>query len=521
MQELRATYAGLCPGCGLEVLAPGPESGQPPSITIGDTAYSLPTYARFPVVRHWPVHRVAFSGQDGTAYTVDETGGLVRLGRVFGRMAAGFLLDGRAWWQDGLTTYRIETDPQSYAIPYGPGSTGGCWGDPALARSWVGADDASPVVRGGLRIFNPAFSIDGQWIVGNHPTLPRHLAYSEADGVLYDAGPSLGTPMYPTVVLRGGEPVLVRSYPSGLLPRAAWTPWAASAPAPVPPVPVPPAAAPRGLPAFPRKMWTSSFYGYSEKYGDTDDHIGTAITVVEDETDPAACQKTLARVAALGRPVIVGHGPTVWPASVVGMVVGRFASGATIDALGEAVRSARAQPPDLPVYAYLDRSGWPTSRPAWADQAVIPEIQVYRLKSESRATAEQRIRADFEAVAAWSEYTAACFRFDDYNRANGDDQVVLADLPFYEQLIRTYRVVLVHFFADRRPGGMAEYPALRDAARQFCDAVPARPGRFDYWESPAHGKKARLLNKLSQDVDLVQLSASDRAALLPLVKAHL
>ncbi|MDH5244851.1 MAG: hypothetical protein OEW98_00255 [Betaproteobacteria bacterium] len=256
MQERRAWYAGLCAGCGLEVLAPGPESGASPSITIGAATHALPTWARHPVVRHWPVHHVAFSGQDGFAYRVDEDGVLTRLGVIYGRAAAGWLPDGRACWHDTQYTWRIEADPDPLLIPTKDGSVTGFHGDPTLRRNWHGADDRAPVWVNGLRLFNPVWSPDGAWVAGYHATALTYLVYHRPSDVLYTGGQTHGTPALTQLVLRDDLPVFVRSYPSGLVPFAALAVWTAADEADTLPMP-PPVVSPRPpapLPAPPASV---------------------------------------------------------------------------------------------------------------------------------------------------------------------------------------------------------------------------------------------------------------------------
>lgn len=227
-----ATFGALC-ACGLEALSNGPESGMSPSVQIGTARHAMPTYMRELAIRHGEDgHEIVASGQDGAAYLIQWDGRWVAMGTVYGRMA-GFSASGDPAWQDTARTYRVDGGGV-FPLPVPDGASGGFIGDPADVESWPEHWSAHPLTVKGVRLFNPV--VCGEWIAGNHPSRTVLLLTRRSTGELWEGGDTLGSPIAPRLTVINGEPVIVRSYPSGLVPLSDMRPYAGE-PAPIVRVP--------------------------------------------------------------------------------------------------------------------------------------------------------------------------------------------------------------------------------------------------------------------------------------------
>jgi hypothetical protein len=262
---------------------------------------------------------------------------------------------------------------------------------------------------------------------------------------------------------------------------------------------------------WPRKLWISPFFGLSARYGNTSDLVGNTFTIVELESidDGIASNQPL---------IVAPNGITMTPA-VIDRTVAWWASAMTGEDLGALVDDYKAAFPEKPIVAYLDNDEWPSERPAWVDSRVWPSVQVYRFPNEPLDDFKQRTEDVVARVAAYDRPIWLTLRMDDFNHEGTVTQTEEA-IPHYIDLARRYFVVGLHLFADRRPGGMEEYPSLRAWGHAMQEANPAeRPNRFDYWTPESVDLPTTLLNKLQQETSLMVFDEDEKDYLVDLIMA--
>ena len=266
--------------------------------------------------------------------------------------------------------------------------------------------------------------------------------------------------------------------------------------------------------AHPRKLWVAPYYSFGT-HGDStvSDFLtyGNAATLVGDMRDPTVVSQEMARVLPLGLPMIVAA--TSQPvAPYLGSIVAWLVSGGALTDLAGSVPTAAALP-EKPVIAYLDApEQWPTSRPAWLTDRVWPAVQAYRKAGESVGDFAARMNGLMTRCAAYGSYCVLTPRWDD---VNGTQPVSFTTdcMAVYADLIQRFPVCGVMPFADRRGTGISENADLKGWAQAFARANVARPNRFDYWTPSTSDMATVLRNKLGQSVEMVVLSAAEKAYL--------
>lgn len=269
------------------------------------------------------------------------------------------------------------------------------------------------------------------------------------------------------------------------------------------------------FPAWPTKMWISTFHTHTEQYlgGGQGDVIGNAITLTGSSTDPQGIVRELRRTRqdSPATPIICVPSWEADQLEFVGRIVAWWTAGADDGGLAAAVQAAHAHTPKA-VWAYLDRRGWSATRPWWVTDQVLPALQCYRNPGESLDAFDAAIRQDLDAVAGYDRpcvLTLACY--DRLQGYLGMKEQSYAIQTLLRGWVEDYPVVGLHLFADRRPGGMRDYPVLRTLADAMVLANPARPNRYDYWQ---HGDLTTVYrNKLGQTTPLIALTAPEKAYL--------
>lgn len=266
--------------------------------------------------------------------------------------------------------------------------------------------------------------------------------------------------------------------------------------------------------AFPRKMWISSFFSYSQRYGDTVDFLGNAITLVEDPNGPNVLIEDIKRVSPLGRALIV-QGDNVGAETNINQTVSWWTSGKDIDSLGIAVGKCKERP-QKPIIAYLDKgfdNPWPTAKPNWLTSIVWPSIQAYRNPDEALSVFTARLNDMLAVVSNYKQPIFLTVRMDDFNGYGSEQQTLDAIGPILE-MAQNWRVIGLHLFSDRRGNGMAKFPSLRNQAKNMQSMNPGeRPNRFDYW-TPNGDLTASITNKLKQTTELIQLGPVEKDFIL-------
>lgn len=351
----------------------------------------------------------------------------------------------------------------------------------------------------------------GPWVVGQTDRDWEVMAWHRDRDALYRVVRSSSS-WRPRAAVVNGKLVVVMAQPFTVTREDQFVEVPVDAPTPDPgpgpgPAPIP------VLDEWSHKLWVSSFFSYSERYGDTDDPIGNAETLVQDEQDPAVLPREIQRVQVLKRPLIV-QGTDASGEGNINLTIAWWASGNSLATLSAAATACLQRPP-APVVAYLDARGWPAQAPAWMQShRMWPSVQAYRFPGESLAAFEQAVEADLQRVTQWAPWLALTIRMDDFN-SHSTAEAILECLPLYERWIRTYPVVVVHMFADRRGRGMAQIPQLRTWAHAVQAANPAeRPSRWDYW-TPGHvDPRFTAREKLKQTTPIIVVNEPERAELL-------
>jgi hypothetical protein len=269
------------------------------------------------------------------------------------------------------------------------------------------------------------------------------------------------------------------------------------------PVPVPVVA------PWPRKLWVVPFFSHHLRYGDTplDAHAGNAILADVAELD---------RIRTLAWPMVIGVAPEETVDAIhQNLTVAWWVSGRDADDLGHMVRSA-LQRPEKPVIAYLDRRGWPETRPDWVTSRVWPSLMAYRDPGEPLSAFEASVRADLERIARYGAPGIALT--PGFYTRNGTAPLseVLECMAVYERAIRDFGIVCVMPFADRRPTGMLDHPELKAWALAFARAAE-RPSRWDYWQSEHADPDFVLSEKLKQTTPNIALSPAEKTRILGLL----
>lgn len=189
------------------------------------------------------------------------------------------------------------------------------------------------------------------------------------------------------------------------------------------------------------------------------------------------------------------------------------------DMLKQVIKATGPGWPIKPLVAYMDSGDpelFPAVAPSWlSSDRVWPSFAAYRNPNEPLDVFRFRCETILERMQAWGNYIVLTPAFYTRNKnPDGTPVVPVAQImecmPLYEEWIRNYPICGVMPFADLRPSGMGDHPEFYNMARAFLDAIPAnRPNRYDYW-TPPMGAVESLSNKLSQDIDLVVLSRSER-----------
>ncbi len=271
------------------------------------------------------------------------------------------------------------------------------------------------------------------------------------------------------------------------------------------------------IPALPRKMWIAPFFSHSQTYGDTalPDHVGNAVVAHKGDThDPDGTS----RLMKLGIPMIAIAGtPDVGPA--LDFIIAWWVSGAHPNDLRTQVEQRLTTYAEKPIIAYLDMDqGWPALRPTWITDRVWPQVQAYRKPGEAIAAFVSRVETELDKVTSYgTPYIALAPRFDDFN-GSGSVEATLECMPHYDRWMRIYPVIACMPFSDRRGNGMAKNLALRAWCKAWCEAVVARPNRFDGWTSTTTSIADALANKLGQTVEMVMLSSTEKAFLIKAIK---
>jgi hypothetical protein len=495
MIERNGWYASACPECELEVSSPGPETGDQPRLisVVGNrtTVTDLPSHGRFPRVKHGYVHQFLIVGQDGLARIVRDDGPVTDLGGAYAPMADW---DGVfAAWQNSGSTY--SSADNAWPIPVGA-STQGFTGDPSEQKSWPEYWSAHPFVVHGVTIFNPCQSSDGEWTIGNHPSQPMLLAYQRSTDTLYNAGPTFNSPINPRLVMRGDEPIICRSYPSGLLTRDGF-------------VEIPYVTEPEHvcIPGIGKRQWIVPFFERGLRYGDSPALMGNAVMCC----DPG---DALHNAATTTFPLF--STPEAYDQSVVGNIVAYWTTGGSMDELKAHYNKALALP-EKPIVAYLDGRDWPMNRPSWfkANRTWIG-VQCYREPNEPIDDFETAMVRLLDRLEAWGLPLMLTGQW--YDR-NGTQSVpyVLEVLPCYENWLRDFNTVGLMPFSDRRKGGYLDHPEFRPWGEGYTTAIIGRPGRYDYWLPDTTPMADVLRNALSQDVEYVWMDKARRDYLLALL----
>jgi hypothetical protein len=262
--------------------------------------------------------------------------------------------------------------------------------------------------------------------------------------------------------------------------------------------------------SFERPVWVAPFFSHSLRYGDTPDHVGNAIWSPSEEAS---------RIAKFGVPMITAHSAEVTDPAAVNLTIGWWVSGANIGELNEAVYRA-LESTEKPVIAYLDQQqaeNWEGMN--WSHDRVWPSVQAYRNAGEPLADFESRVQRMLDAlIAKGAKYLALTPAFFTRNGAVSVDHI-LECMPLYEKWINNYPIICFMPFADRRPTGMLEHPALREWAKAFFYAAPSgRPNRFDYWKGAESDPVTVLKNKLGQTRSAVVLEPELRAFILEAIE---
>lgn len=291
---------------------------------------------------------------------------------------------------------------------------------------------------------------------------------------------------------------------------------------PVTPDPVPTTGV--EMKAAPRKLWQFVDKAHTEAYPKASkaEYPGNCAIVVNHQTDPTMMARDLAAVAAEGWPMVVDATPDAWGGAFNPNLTIMYCAGtADIHELGAGVQRALALPHKVPVLAYLDSpvpEAWPAQRPNWITERVIPQAQVYREPGESIDAFRSRVFSMLERLASYGvPYLAIVTAFYDRNGRLSEAEI-LEQMPVIEEIIQEqfrWKVFVHCLFAWGRPGGITTYPSLKPYARGFLDAIPARPNRFDGWDS--NDIDQQLRNKMGQSVELAMLSAKEKARVLHLL----
>lgn len=285
--------------------------------------------------------------------------------------------------------------------------------------------------------------------------------------------------------------------------------------------PQPPTRTFVSFPAVGGKCWTSAFYSFSEKHGDTDDPIGNCQTIVDDESDPwegphnrGAMGRTLDRMVTKGLPLIIGATPKcdtpIFSPAILDLTVAWWTSGHDSDSLGNGVDVLKGRPSKM-IIAYMDTGdpkAWPAQRPAWMTDQCVPQFQAYPWPTEDIFDFAERCEHFAQRLLSY--------------RTPGFGICARLDADFYEQFIDSYAMqmwttqpVVFHVFSDRRGEGLGS--GRRDQAKALFYSVPERPARYTGWTDPTLGEIEVLKRTLAQNVKLMQLTEKQRLRLLSLL----
>lgn len=261
------------------------------------------------------------------------------------------------------------------------------------------------------------------------------------------------------------------------------------------------------LRAFPRKVWVAPFYEVSGQYGVADTLLGNAVMLVAPGDVP---------LAPTDRPRIVSS--SAFDAAWANITVAYWASGGNVVDLEAEVRRFPTTP-EKPTIAYLDSpdpARIPVAKPAWVSDKVWFSVQAYRGFGETIANFRQRIETMLNKVSAWGKPMGLTPGF--YDRRSAEGRLTLPEMeeciPLFDEWMQRYSIVTLQPFSRRRPGGTIDYPVMEEWLRREGLANPVRPNRYDWWTPATTPLKDSLTNKLSQSVELISLTKTEKDFLL-------
>jgi len=307
------------------------------------------------------------------------------------------------------------------------------------------------------------------------------------DGNWFDA--ITGNTLFPKLAVSGDRVAVLCTDAIAATSVESYTP-----PYPVTTTPAPPVLEDLMIKAFSHYGWVAPYFSHG-KFGDTDDHVGNAILLVEDPADPNRLANDIARLHG-NILILQGDGPTQMSEDQLNTCVAWWCSGRNAEELDNAVGRCEERP-ERAIIAYMDSDDWPAQRPAWVTEQVRPNVQAYRRPNEPLNAFKVRLEGVLERVKGYGRPFGISPRFDDFN-GSGSVEQTLECMPLYEEWVRNYSLVDFLPFADRRGNGMAKVKALRDWGRAFLYAFPERPNRFNYWVPSASDKKSRIRNIAGQ-----------------------
>lgn len=495
MSNLPARWT-TCALNGTRIIAPGVETGQPPTIQFGeDPPIALPTHATYPVAGPdvFGGSTVIFKGQNGAAYRVRRTSkDVAMLGGTYGTYCVGITAAGREVIQLGPSAYWAGSEVHPIPTPY-VGTVEGFLSVDGEEPQWTLAQQMRPFRIAGRRL---ALATEQEgWLIGQDTTSNNYLGRSP-DGREWIAGTSAGSPLAPRLTVHpNGTATLSRSYPSGWFHSNAWELMQAE--------PLPSEASmdlasmDLALPAYPRPIAFAPFFMWTNRadWGDCPNPYGNMALVTAD-----VAQKT-------ALPLI-----QMWTGAVSQGHLGR--TWAYFLHWEAAVAGAREQYeallalPERPIFFYAP---WEGDLPGWVEtRRTFPTLTLYREAGQSLEAFEARQRERLARVAAWGLPMGIIPQAYDRARGEAGKNEALETVPLVDGWIREFPIVGVFPFSERRPGGMGDYEDLSLRYRWMARAVPARPNRYDYWLS-ANWQHDLRASKLKYT--LLNLRAEERVEL--------
>ncbi len=265
------------------------------------------------------------------------------------------------------------------------------------------------------------------------------------------------------------------------------------------------------LRAFPRKVWVAPFYEVSAQYGVADTLLGNAVQIVA-PGDVPLCPTDRARIVS----------SSAYDAAWVNLTVAYWASGGNVNELRTAISHFDGKP-EKPIIAHMDSGDifqWPETKPSWITDKVWPSVQAYRGFAEPIDWFRARLEATLDRVASYGKPMGLTPGF--YDRRSAQGQLTLSEMeeciPLFDKWMQTYPIVVLQPFARRRPGGTIDYPVMEEWLRRLGLMNPVRPNRYDWWTPTNTSLEFSLTNKLSQSVELISLTRTEKDFLLAAIQ---